>query len=242
MKKKNESVLIIADTQFPYDHPDYLRFCKAVNKKYRCKRQVHIGDIADCMNFSGYEKSPSAPSTMEEVKELKEKFKKWGKAFPKVQCVVGNHDNRIRRKLDTAGFPEELLSTEHIFRNVFDLPKGWSLHDKVILKTTTYGEVHCLHGDEKGSSVVAGQTARTIATSIIRGHHHSRAFLFYVSTPHKLMFDMIVGCGINKFAKAFDYNKKDMARPILACGVMDKGTPLLIPMQLNSKHRWTGKL
>ena len=212
MNKKN--ILIIGDTQFPYDHKDYLKFCKAVSKYFKCGRFIHIGDIADCLNFSNYEKSPSAPSLMEEVGNLRKKFKLWATAFPKVECVVGNHDNRIRRKLDTAGFPEELISTENVFRAAFKLPTQWTMHNFVTFNTKTYGKVYCMHGDERGSSVVAGQTARKLGASLIRGHHHSKSFLYFTSTPHLLVFDMIVGCGIDKHARAFDYNRKDIDRPV----------------------------
>ena len=245
MKKKKynskKNTLIIADTQFPFEHRQYLDFCKAVQEKYRCGEVVHIGDIADCLNFSFYEKDPEAPAILEEVELLKASFEAWGKAFPNVKAVVGNHDNRVRRRLDSAGFPHELLPTEKVFRDLLGLPKGWSLQDKVILDTRR-GEVYCLHGDQKGSSVVAGTTARKIGTSLIRGHHHTKSFITYISTPHHLIFDMIVGCGIDKNAVAFRYNKKDIDRPILSCGVILDGIPHIIPMELDSDGNWLGKL
>lgn len=240
MKYKKENILIIGDTQFPYNREDYLAFCKAVEKKYKCGRVVHIGDIADCLNFTFYEKDPSSPSTLEEITNLQMTFNEWEKEFPNVECVVGNHDNRVRRKLNSAGFPQELLTTEDIFRNIFGLPEGWSLNDKIVIDTK-FGPVYCLHGDEKGSSVVAGQTARKLGASLIRGHHHSRAFVFHISTPHQLIFDMIVGCGIDKDAVAFRYNKKDLDRPIFACGVLIDGVPQVITMNVKDGV-WDGKV
>ena len=135
MQRNKKNILIISDTQFPYERSDYLKFCKMVEKKYNCGRVIHIGDVADCLNFSNYERDPECPSIPQEVNNLKKTFKKWSKAFPKVECVIGNHDRRVRRKLDQAGFSEYMLSLEKIFRDVLGLPKGWSLHDSIEVET-----------------------------------------------------------------------------------------------------------
>ena len=234
MKRNKKNILIISDTQFPYERADYLKFCKSVEKKYNCGRVIHIGDVADCLNFSNYERDPECPSIPDEVSNLKKAFKKWHKAFPKVECVIGNHDRRVRRKLDQAGFSEYMLSLEKIFRDVLGLPGGWSLHDHLEVDTKL-GKVYMMHGDEKGSSVTAGQTARKLGASLVRGHFHTKAFVTYISTHHQLIFDMVVGCGIDPTSIAFKYNKKDIDRPIFACGVILDGVPFVIPMNLGKK-------
>ena len=149
MKKySKKNILIIADTQMPYDREDYLEFCKSIQKKHKCGRVIHIGDIADCLNFSVYERDPECPSIPDEVKALKHAFKEWSKVFPKVECVIGNHDRRLRRRLDQAGFSEFHLPLEKIFRDIMGLPKGWSLHDQIKVETSR-GPVYMLHGDER---------------------------------------------------------------------------------------------
>lgn len=239
--KNKKNILIIADTQFPYDREDYLDFCKAAAKKYKCGRVIHIGDVVDALNYSNYEKDPDAPSIEEEICKVRETFKRWEKAFPTVECVIGNHDRRISRKLSQAGFSEKMLSLDHIFRHVLDFPKKWSLHEKIMVKGQL-GNVYCIHGDEKGASVVPGRTMSKFGASIIRGHHHTQAYLYYHSTPHELRFDMIVGCGIDKKSVAFKYNRKDISRPIYACGVLLDGIPHLIPMHLDKDGKWDGKI
>ena len=230
----NKNILIIADTQMPYERKDYLKFCKKMQKKHKCGRVIHIGDIADCLNFSSYERDPSCPSIPDEIESLRKSFKTWAKVFPNVECVIGNHDRRIRRKLDQAGFSEYYLPLEKIFREILGLPKGWSIHDKIKVKTSR-GPVYMLHGDERGSSVVAGSTARKMGASVVRGHFHTKAFTTYISTHHQLIFDMIVGCGIDPKSVAFKYNKKDIDRPIFACGVIIDGVPYIEPMNLGVK-------
>ena len=80
MKKYSKNnILIIADTQMPYDREDYLEFCKSIAKKHKCGRFIHIGDIADCLNFSNYERDPDCPSIPNEIEALKQAFGEWSK-------------------------------------------------------------------------------------------------------------------------------------------------------------------
>ena len=53
---------------------------------------------------------------------------------------------------------------------------------------------------------------------------------------------MQVGCLVGE-GLAFEYNKLQLARPELGVGFISKeGMPSLIPMLLNDKGRWIGKL
>jgi hypothetical protein len=51
---------------------------------------------------------------------------------------------------------------------------------------------------------------------------------------------MQVGCLIDRKALAFAYDKLNLNRPIIGCGMIEKGQPKLLPMILDAKHRWTG--
>jgi len=42
-----DNILIIGDTHIPFHKKNYLNFCKDVQKKYKCKRIIHIGDEVD---------------------------------------------------------------------------------------------------------------------------------------------------------------------------------------------------
>ena len=235
------NTLIIGDSQIPFEHPQYADFCKAVHDKFKCKRVVHIGDILDCYNWSSYDKSPDAPSPTQEVRMVHKSFKRWGKLFPKVEAVVGNHDNRVRTRLKNAGFPEWSLPFEEVLRKVYQIPKGWRLHDELTV-TTPMGPVTFMHGDERGGSRVAGKTAQLFGGSVVRGHMHTKSYVHYHSLKRALIFDMVVGCGIDKKAVAFEYSKKDLLRPILSAGVICDGIPHIVPMIVNARGRWNGKL
>jgi len=41
--KRGKSVLVVADTHIPFHHPDYLAFCKRIEKAFNCGIVVHIG-------------------------------------------------------------------------------------------------------------------------------------------------------------------------------------------------------
>ena len=240
MKKTRNNILVIGDTQKPFEHPDYLAFCEAVAEKHSCGRIIDIGDTADCLNWSDYPANPDAPSAKQEIEALKERFEIWAAIFPKVEVVLGNHESRIRRRLDKAGFGESMLPIEQVLRLAFGLPRGWKIYDKVVAETPK-GNVAFMHGDERGASIRPGSTSNIIGMSLVRGHNHSTFYLHYQLTFTDLRYDMMVGCGIDPNAIAFKYDKKNLKRPILGCGVIKNGVPKLIPMHLKN-GRWTGQL
>lgn len=235
------NILIIGDTQIPFEHPQYADFCKAVADKYKVKRVVHIGDILDCYNWSSYDKNPEAPSPSQEIRMVHKCFKRWGELFPRVDAIVGNHDNRVRTKLKNAGFPEWSHPFESVLRGVYKVPPRWKLHKELTI-VTSMGKVTFMHGDERGGSRVAGKTAQLFGSSIVRGHMHSKSYVHYHSLREALIYDMVVGCGINKKAIAFEYTNKDLLRPILSAGVIVDGIPHIIPMLMNKRGRWNGKV
>ena len=237
-----KNVLFIGDTQFPFEHQDYLAFCKAVAAKYDCKRIVHVGDIVDQYGFSDYGKHPEAMTPATEVKEVAKRFKQWGKVFPEVECVIGNHDIRIMRKLNSIGISDQLLSLEGVFRSLFKLPEKWSLNTDVRLSSRHYGDVIVLHGDEKGCRATPGSTMRLMGCNTVHGHRHSHSFIFFDKTRTGVRFDMLVGSGIDDKAIAYTYNKKDIRRPLLSCGVLVDGIPIIIPMVLKADGRWNRRI
>lgn len=238
MSKKN--ILCIGDTQFPFQHIDYLDFCAAVRDKYNCGTIIHVGDVADCLNWSRYERDPEAPSPLEEISLLKASFEDWADVFPRVRCVVGNHDNRIRSKLDSAGFPAKIFGTEQIFRQFLSLPKGWTWEPKIMINTRS-GPFNFIHGDERGSSVVAGTTARKMGESVVKGHNHTQSFCHATSCNDMIRFDMNVGCGFDRESVAAKYARKDLTKSIYGCAVIEDGIPHLEYMYTKN-GRWDGKI
>jgi len=53
-------VLAIGDLHEPFCLDKYLRFCKNVDRKYRCNKVVFIGDVIDNHYSSYHETDPDA--------------------------------------------------------------------------------------------------------------------------------------------------------------------------------------
>ena len=242
MFKNKNNILVIGDTQFPWEHPEYLAFCKKLCKKFKCGRVIHIGDFIDATNWSDYTKDPDVPGITSELYQVRQSFKAWQRAFPKVECIIGNHERRLIRRLNAAGFGESLITLRDVL-DIVKFPKDWSLHEQLQVQTRT-GEFVFAHGDEVGSVVTPGSTARKYGKSVVRGHFHTRSYVHAYSarTNPFIAYDVVVGCGIDDKAVGFRYNRKDIARPILSAAVVLDGVPYVVPMFINKKGKWDGKV
>ena len=220
-------VLICGDLHIPFEHKDYLKFCKSVYKKYRCNRVVMIGDIIDSHAISYHETDVNGMSAGEELELSKERIKPWVKAFPKAYVTLGNHDLLIKRKAQTHGLPIDLFKP---MAELYGTPK-WDWVQGVEIDGVWY--THTGGGSGKTAHIRAMETHRT---SIVQGHAHSAAGIGFSASYKDLLFAMNVGCGISPESYAFAYGKGFAARPILSCGVVINGTqPYLIPMKLGDK-------
>ena len=240
--KKSKNILIISDTQFPFEHQDALAFCKAVQEKFKCGRVVHIGDISDQYHFSMYAKSPDALSANEEISTLQATVQDWAEAFPRMDITIGNHDKRIIRRLRDAGVPSTLFTDTEVLNRALGLRKssGWKWHKQITLEHN-FGKVLIMHGDQRGITQRAGGNISTTGMSTITGHRHSTAHISYRSTSDELKYDMVVGCLIDDEKLPFDYNKGDVKRPIISVGVIVDGYPQLIVMRLDEEGKMDRK-
>ena len=238
---KNQNVLILPDLQMPAQHPDALKFLKAIKKKFKINEVYGIGDTSDQQVWSNYDKSPDCPSVTVELMELQATVKEFAKVFPKVKVVLSNHDDRVLRKIRGAGIPKSLISDDEVLRRALECPKTWTFHDRFVLKTVR-GDVLLIHGHQRGVTRAAGNTTNKTHMSTVFGHMHSLAHVVYRNTARGMCFEMCVGSLIDDNNQAFDYNNLDLSRPILTAGVIINGVPQLIPMFLNNKGRWDNKL
>ncbi len=236
LKKKYKKILVISDLQMPCEHEDSIRFLKKLKNEVKPDLVINIGDLVDLGAVSNYDSNPNYMSPSDEIKLAKKKLKKLAAVFPEMYVTLGNHDIRAYRKAAKHGIPDEVLKT---FETVYDTPKGW-----------TYCRDLKVHWNNPSTRILfthQGSTARCrdIAMrgcSFVRGHNHTRFSIDYLSTPDSLRFDMIVGCLIDDSKMVFDYNKLQLDRPVLGCGVIINNFPKLVPMLLNKKGRWSGNL
>ncbi len=231
---EKEIVLVIPDTQYPYHHRDHLKFLCAVRDKYQPTRIVHIGDLMDFHAMSDYTPSPSGHSPGEEFKIAKRCVKKLYAEFPEAQLVFSNHDSRPYRRAAKSGIPESFMKE---YAEWMEFPEGWSISQKVEIDGVIYE-----HGMGCGGELAHKKAALANMQSTVMGHLHTNFGVEYAANPKALLFGLAVGCLIDCDSYAFAYGKDTKKKPILGCGIVNKGIPIPVPMSLRKGGRWVGEL
>ena len=207
----DKTTLIIADTHIPFEHKDYLAFCKRIHKSFKCSRVIHIGDLVDNHAISYHEHCPDGYSPANEMKKAKKHLIPWFEAFPEVYLCRGNHDILVDRKRKTAGLPAEAFKP---FREIWNLPEGWK--DEF---SFTFNNV-CYQHSGSGGKYGHVTTAYNNRMSTVIGHLHSVAGVEYVANEKEVIFGMCVGCGLDRKKYAFDYGRQFLRKPVLGCGLV----------------------
>jgi predicted phosphodiesterase len=229
-------VLTISDTQIPFAHPDALEFCKAVAKKEKPDLIIQIGDLIDIHSTSAYDPDPDGLSAGDELAKTREELKAWAKVFPNMIILLGNHDLRYHKAALRARIPRDVIKS---FSDILQTPKGW----KYVESHEEDGVLY-LHGDEStGVTPNASiDLAKNSMQSVVHGHFHVNAGIQYFANKRHLLFAFNTGCLTDTKAYAFNYSKKMIKKPILGVGIIEDGIPKFIPLQLDSKGKWTKKL
>lgn len=231
--------MAIGDTQIPFMHQDAIPFLKAIYKKYKPNHVVQIGDLFDQYFANAWGKSPAADSTMQELEAgLDQLHTEFLPIFGKtpVTIIIGNHDERIFKRADEAGIHSKFMKT---MREIYELPEKIDLTYSKVIDGVTY-----IHGH---TTKCTAQTATEVLTHeyetpVVYGHFHSRANITFLANRRRLVWGFNLGCLIDRHAYAFSYGANYKDKPILGCGIVADGLPLYIPMILDSKSRWVGKL
>ena len=236
----NRSVLVISDLHIPYHHADSMHFLKEVKKKYKPDIVYSVGDCFDNHAISFHNHSADLFSPGDELQKCIEYIhqKKYGlhTMFPKLVISSSNHDDLLARRIKVGGLPIKVLKE---LRDIYDTP-GWSWHDKIIIKVKNFEEVYCVHGQASNGLKLANH----MGCSTIQGHFHSVQNVSFSTNPvnNKRRFSLQVGCLIGE-GLSFEYNRLQLLRPQLGVGFLTtEGLPTLIPMIVNDKGRWVGKL
>lgn len=231
---KKKRILFLSDIHAPYQHPDCLRFLKALKKKYKPHLTISVGDLGDFHDISFHKSDPRLPNATTELEKLQEFSRELEKLFPKLIITQGNHDALPKRRLFEEGIPESFLKP---YNDIYGVGKGWQFVDDLTLKDGNE-IIYVAHGIVKDGKKLAAQRG----VHVVQGHYHTECRIDYVSNPRNLLWSMQVGCLIDRVALAFAYDKLNLNRPIIATGVVCNGQPRLEPMILTANHKWIGKL
>jgi len=209
---KLPNILVIADTHIPFEHKDYLAFCKRIYKRYECELVVHIGDVVDNHNINFHEHKPNGMSSAVEVSEALEHLAEWYKAFPNVKVCKGNHDVLPSRRAIREGIADAYFKS---FEDMWHFPPGWEFAESFQIKGIKF-----FHGTGYSGMYPHANAARTEMQSVVIGHLHGRAGVYWIANDLVCIFGLAVGCGIDRRKYAFEYGKTAKAKPILGAGVV----------------------
>jgi len=237
--RQYDLILVIADTQDPFSHVDYLSFCKFVWEQNGAqiprdrKRVIHAGDEVDQHTLGKWPADPNGRSAGDELEEAKLKLQNWYRVFPEVSVCVSNHSYRAYKKSHLNGIPSQFMRD---LNEVYGAPPGWKWADRWIVDGICFE-----HGEH-----VSGPTAALNATtqnrmSTVIGHQHTHAGVIYSGSIHDEIWGMNVGCGIDVDAYAFKYGRPLRKKPNLGCGIIVHGIPYFVPMILDETKRWVGR-
>lgn len=230
----NKRILVISDLHCPYQHPDAIAFLAALKKKYKPDRVILSGDEADFHAISFHDHDSDLPSPGDELKRAIDALKPIYKMFPKADILESNHGSLVMRKALANGLSRKFFRSPG---EILEAPKGWDWHFELIVDTPL-GKVYFHHS--KGANVK--KNSQAMGLSFVQGHHHEQFEIQYWGNPNALLFGMTVGCLVDNKALAMAYNKNNLKRPVVGCGLIIEGVPRLEPMVLNSKGRWNRKL
>lgn len=227
-KQPEGPVLVIPDTHCPAMRKGSIEFLRGVQKKYKCKRVVHIGDLVDFHNLSYHEKEVGGLSANEEYAMARKQISELHKAFPKVDWLIGNHDSLNHRKATTFGIPHYLLKD---YPQLFDLKK-WDVHPR--FTTIEIDGVLYRHGDKgPGGKQAAIKNATIEFKSLVLGHHHTNAGVTYYANQQSLIFGMSVGTLADDNHEIMQYGRQYVGKSVAGCGVVIDSTHAIFePMKL----------
>ena len=231
----NARILVISDLHCPYQHKDTVAFLAAIKKKYNPTRVILSGDEADFHAISFHDHDPDLDSPGSELQKAIKALKPLYKLFPVAEVLESNHGSLVIRKALAHGLSRDYFRTPG---EILQAPKGWTWHFDI--KLTLPNGAPCYFHHSKGVNVK--KNSQAMGMCFVQGHHHENFEVSYWGNPGALLFGMTVGCLVDNHALSMAYNKNNLKRPVIGCGIILNGIPQLIPMILDGRGRWNKKL
>lgn len=230
----NKKILVISDMHLPYQHKDAIKFLAEIKKEFKPDTIISIGDLLDGHALSFHDSNPDLFSAGHELKKAKEYVRQLEDLFPKLVEVDSNHSSLIYRRALKHGLPREYLKDYGDFLET----KKWQWVDDLTLTMSNGQRCFFTHG--RSADIL--KVSQTMGMSAVQGHYHTKFLISWWANPDNLFFSMNVGCMINQKSLAFAYAKNFKTRFIIGCGIIINGIPRLLPMVLNAKGDWVGKI
>lgn len=230
------NILVCPDTHNPFIHKDAVPFLCAVRERFSTTTFVHLGDEGDYHALSNYVVDADGFSAGHELKRMIKSLKSGlYKEFPHALVCKSNHPARPFARLQAAGLPRKFYRD---YEEVIEAPPGWKFATSHTLDGIVFEHGHNAGGGQHPNATAMNQNMK----STVIGHHHSAFGITWRRSPHGLIFGMSCGWLGDEKAYAVAYGRDHKKQPILGCGVIQNGVPLLIRMLTNARGRWTKNL
>lgn len=228
---ESKPVLLISDTQKPYEAPGALKFCAYLKRHYAVPDEnvIHVGDETDQFHGGMYPKGSDYPHTPnQEIAITREKFREWASVFPEMKLCISNHGIRWMKKASGAELPSQLLVS---YKQLFNAPERWRWAEQWVAQFKHPFRVK--HGVDLSGKTPYRAAAEIGIMSCAFGHLHTSAGIAYVNTDEKKIWAMNTGCLIDVDAYAFKYGKDNRFKPTLGAGIVcNRGRmPIWIPYE-----------
>jgi len=230
----HKSILIISDLHIPYHHKDSFEFLKEIKKEFKPHTIVNIGDLLDFHAINLHTHDPDLYSAGHELDRSKEYIKQLESIFPKMVEVESNHSSLVYRRALKYGMSRKFLRDYGEFLGT----KKWKWVDDLTIKMSNGQKCFFTHG--RSADVL--KVSQTMGMSCCQGHFHTAFSIKYWANPYSLFFAMNVGCLAAQKHMAFAYARNFRTRFIMGSAIILNGIPRLLPMVINSKSKWIGKI
>lgn len=233
---KNSCVLCISDLHVPFHHESTIRFLREIKKALKPDKIIFSGDEIDGHFMSFHEKDPDIQfSPSSELATSIEYLKEFYNLFPDADIMESNHGSLVYRRAKYAGLPRHVLKS---YNEILEAPNGWRWHDELVETLSDKSKCLFTHG-RSANSLNFGMSQ---GMHVVQGHFHSKFDIQYWANSTDLYWAMTIGCLINRKEMAFNYGKLIVKKPIVGVGVILDGHPKLLPMILDAKGNWNGKI
>ncbi len=225
VENDNSRILVISDLHAPYHHPNTIQFLKGLIEKYKPTRVISVGDEQDVHSTSFHDPDPDLLSPGHELKAAQTFLRELYEIIPKMDILSSNHGDLFYRKAKHHGIPLHVMKS---YNDVLDVGDGWKWHPELIVDLPNGKKVYFCHGKSQNGL----KLSQNMGMSCVQGHYHNSFNIQYWSSPLELHFSMQVGCLVDDKSLAMAYNKLTVNRPIIGCGLIIDGVPVLEAMSL----------
>jgi metallophosphoesterase superfamily enzyme len=221
----NSRILVLSDLHAPYHHPNTIPFIKSLIEKYKPTRYISVGDEQDLHASSFHDSDVDLYSAGDELKAAQKFMRELESLIPEMDILSSNHGDLFYRKAKHHGIPMHVIKS---YNDVLGVGDGWKWHNDMVVDLPKGKKVYFCHG----KSANGLKLSQAMGMSCVQGHYHNTFNIQYWSSPLDLHFSMQVGCLIDDKSLAMSYNKLTVGRPVIGCGLIIDGVPVLEAMPL----------